>query len=45
MQCHWHVLYDPPERNVLKILKIASKKILLSDGKTYDLCCPETKEQ
>lgn len=34
VHCHWHVLYDPPERNVLKILKIASKKILLSDGKT-----------
>lgn len=31
---HWHVLYDPPESNVLKILQIASKEILLSDGKT-----------
>lgn len=31
---HWHVLYDPPDSNVLKILKIASKELLLSDGKT-----------
>lgn len=34
VRCHWHVLHEPPERNVLKILKIASKEILLSDGKT-----------
>lgn len=33
-RCHWHVLSDPPEGNVLKILKIASTEILLSDGQT-----------
>lgn len=34
VHCHCHVLYDYPERNVLKVLKIANKQILLTDGKT-----------
>lgn len=34
VRCHCHVLYDHPERNVLKILKIANKEILRTDGKT-----------
>lgn len=34
VRCHCHALYDHPERNVLKILKIANKDILRTDGKT-----------
>lgn len=34
VRCHCHALYDHPERNVLKILKIANKEILRTDGKT-----------
>lgn len=34
VRCHCHVLYDHPERNVLKILKIANKEMFWTDGKT-----------